>query len=128
MTAPPDTLTRREREIINALFALGNRATAEAVRARLTKPPSSSATRTMLARLEAKGLVRHHQDGVRYIYAATISRTAAQRAALRHYLQTFFDGSVGQMVTTLLRQESWTDAELDAVRVAIERARTERGS
>jgi predicted transcriptional regulator len=124
----PHALTRREREIMNALFALGNRATAEAIRSRLIKPPSSSATRTMLARLEAKGHVRHDQDGVRYIYAATTSRTKAQRAALKHYVQTFFDGSVGRMVATLLRQESWTEKELEAVRAAIAQARAERDS
>jgi BlaI family penicillinase repressor len=126
-TPQPDALTRREREIMNAVFALGNRATAEAIRSRLPNPPSSSATRTMLARLEAKGHLRHDQDGARFVYAATTSRTKAQRAALKHHVQTFFDGSVGRMVTTLLRQESWTEQELAAMRAAIARARAERG-
>lgn len=125
MRAPrADALTRREREIMDALFTLGNRATAAAIRSRLINPPSSSATRTMLARLEAKGVVRHVQEGVRYIYAATTSRTTAQRAALRHYVRTFFEGSVGRMVTTLLRQESWSEEELKAVQEAIDHARS----
>jgi BlaI family penicillinase repressor len=124
----PDRLTRREREIINALFALGNRASVEDIRARLTKPPSYSAVRTTLARLETKGYLRHHQEGLRYIYAATTSPAAAQRLALRHYLRTFFGGSVGHMVTTLLRQEPWTEDELEAVRAAIESARKARKS
>ena len=92
------TLTRREREIVNALFALGNRATAEAIRARLTDPPSDSSVRVMLARLEKKGCIRHQQDGLRYVYSATTSPAAAKRSALQQYVQTFFGGSLRQMM------------------------------
>ena len=129
MKAPPaEKLTRREREIMNALFALGNRASAESIRERLTNPPGYSAVRAMLVRLEAKGYLRHHEDGTRYIYSATTSHATARRAALRQYLQTFFGGSLEQMMTTLLRQETWTDEELDGLRAEIERARKERKS
>ena len=121
-----DHLTRREREIMNAVFALGNRATAEAVRARLVDPPSSSSVRVMLARLEAKGHLRHEEDGVRYVYVATTSPATAKRAALRQHLQVFFGGSWRQMVTALVREGSWTDEDLDVLRQEIERARKER--
>jgi predicted transcriptional regulator len=121
-----DSLSRREREIVNAIFALENRASAEDIRARLVDPPSSSAVRAMLARLETKGQIRHVQDGARYIYAVTTSPAAAKKAALQHYLKVFFGGSRGQMLTTLLRQESWTDEELDELRAAIEQVRKER--
>jgi predicted transcriptional regulator len=121
-----DRLSRREREIVNAIFALDNRASAEDIRARLIDPPSYSAVRAMLARLEAKGHIRHIQDGARYIYAVTTSPTAAKKAALRNYLQVFFGGSRGQMLTTLLRQESWTDQELAELSEEIERIRKER--
>jgi BlaI family penicillinase repressor len=123
---PPEKLTRREREIMNAVFALDNRASAEAIRERLTNPPSYSAVRAMLVRLEKKGHLRHQEDGVRYIYSATTSAAAAKRAALQQYLRVFFGGSLGQMVTSLLRHEDWTDAELDALRSEIERVRKER--
>ena|SRR5215831_6947112 len=63
----PEQLTRREREIMNALSSLGNRASAEDIRARLTSPPGDSSVRVMLARLERKGYLKHQQDGVRYI-------------------------------------------------------------
>ena len=125
-TPATESLTRREREIMNALFALANRASAEEIRARLTHPPSSSAVRTMLSRLEAKGLVRHEEEGLRYVYSATTSHRRAQRAAFRQYLHTFFGGSLGQMMTALLRQESWTDEELEGLRAAVERARKEK--
>ena len=80
-----DHLSRREREIMNAVFALGNRAFAEEIRERLTKPPSHSAVRVMLVRLEKKGFLRHDQEGPRNVYSATTSPVAAKRAALRQY-------------------------------------------
>jgi BlaI family transcriptional regulator, penicillinase repressor len=82
-----ERLTRREREIMNAVFALGNRASAEEIRSRLTSPPSDSSVRVMLARLEKKGLLRHQQDGLRYIYSATTSPAVAKRTALQQYVQ-----------------------------------------
>jgi len=121
-----EKLTRREREIMNAIFALGNDASAEDIRARLVDPPGYSAVRAMLVRLETKGYVRHREEGLRYMYTATISHTAAKRAALRDYVKVFFGGSRGEMLTTLLRQEAWTDEELDALRAEIDRVRSER--
>ncbi len=123
---PPEKLTRREREIMDAIFALDNGATAENIRQRLTDPPSYSAVRAMLVRLEGKGYVRHREEGLRYVYMPTTPRPAARRAALRQLVRVFFSGSPGETVTTLLRQETWTDEELDALRSEIERVRKER--
>ena len=125
-TPPSEQLTRREREIMNALFARANRASAEEIREQLTNPPGYSAVRAMLVRLEKKGYVRHQEEGLRYIYSAITSPAVASRAALRQYLRVFFGGSLGQMMTALLRQEQWTDAELDRLRAEIERVRKER--
>jgi BlaI family penicillinase repressor len=119
-------LTRREREIMNALFALGNRATAEALRARLTEPPSDSSVRVMLARLEKKGYLKHQQDGLRYVYSATTSPAVAKRTALQQYVQTFFGGSLKKMMTALVAEGSWSDEDLDGLRAEIERVRKER--
>ena len=119
-------LTRREREIMNALFALGNRASADAIRARLTDPPSDSSVRVMLARLEKKGYLRHQQDGQRYLYSATISPTAAKRTALQQYVETFFGGSLKQMLTALVADGSWSDEDLAGLRAEIDRVRKER--
>jgi len=123
---PADRLSRREREIMNALFALKNKASAEDIRARLTNAPSYSAVRAMLVRLEKKGYLRHQEDGLRYLYSATTTHAAARRAALHQYVRTFFEGSLGQMMTALVRNEVWTDEELDALRAEVERARTAR--
>ena len=121
-----ERLTRREREIMNAVFALDNRASAEDIRAKLTAPPSDSSVRVMLARLERKGFLRHQQDGLRYIYSATMSPAVAKRTALQQYLHTFFGGSLRQMMTALVREGSWDDEDLDALKAEIERARKGR--
>ena len=118
-------LSRREREIMDILFSLGE-ASGEDVRARLTNPPSYSAVRAMLVRLEAKGHIRHREAGLRYVYAPTTSPASARRTALKQYLQTYFGGSLGDMVASLLRQESWTDEELATLRREIDHARKER--
>jgi predicted transcriptional regulator len=121
-----EPLTRREREIMNVVFSLGNRASAEEIRLGLTDPPGDSSVRVMLARLEKKGCLKHQQDGLRYIYSATISPTVAKRNALQQYLQTFFGGSLRQMMTALVSEASWTDEELDGLRREIDRVRKER--
>lgn len=121
-----DRLTRREREIMDAIFALGNRAAADDIRGRLVDSPSYSAVRTMLTRLEQKGYVRHEAQGNRYIYSATVSPAAVQRAGLRRILGLFFAGSTRNLVTSLLRNEKWSDEELDALQAEIDRVRRQR--
>ena len=126
MPRPVERLSAREREIMNAVFALGNRARAEDIRDRLRNPPSHSAVRVMLTRLEAKGYLRHEQEEARNIYSATTAPAAAKRAALRQYLQTFFGGSLRDMMSALVRDESWTDEDLAGLRGDIDRARKQR--
>ena len=121
-----ERLTRREREIMNAIFALKNKASAENIRSQMTNPPSYSSVRVMLARLEKKGYVRHQEEGLRYIYSATTSPAVAKRTALQQYLRTFFGGSLTRMMTALVREGSWTDEDLDSLKVEIEQARKQR--
>ena len=119
-------LTRREREIMDAVFALGHRASVEDIRSRLADPPTDSAVRVMLARLERKGAVRRQPDGLRNLYSATVSRASAKRSALRQYLQTFFGGSLTRMMRALVSESSFSEAQLDELKLEIERARKER--
>jgi predicted transcriptional regulator len=121
-----EKLSRREREIMDALFALGDRASAEEIRTRLSDPPSYSAVRAMLVKLEAKGYVRHREEGLRYVYFPTKSRAAAQRGALQKLVRVFFGGSPRETVAALLKQETWTDTELDALRAEIDHVRKQR--
>jgi predicted transcriptional regulator len=124
--SPQDKLTRRERDIMDALFALGDRASAEEIRERLPEPPGYSAVRTMLARLEARGVVRHHEEGLRYVYTPARSRKSAQRGAIQKLVDVFFGGSHTQTAAALLHQESWTEEELDALSAEIETVRRNR--
>lgn len=119
-------LTRREREIVNALFALGNRASADDIRGRLTDPPTDSSVRVMLARLEKKGVLRHQVEGQKYVYSATTSPATAKKTALQQDVHTFFGGLLTQMMTALVADSSFSEDELDALKTEIERVRRER--
>lgn len=119
-------LSRREREIMDVLYALGDNATAEEIREKLSDPPSYSAARAMLAKLEAKGAIKHRAEGLRYVYSPVASRTAAQKTAVSNLMRVFFGGSASQAVTALLKQENWSDAELAALRDEIEQVRKKR--
>jgi BlaI family transcriptional regulator, penicillinase repressor len=122
--APHETLSRRERQIMDLLYRLG-RATANEVMAALPGEPNLSTVRTQLRVLENKGHVRHEEQGLRYIYMPTVSRQAVRPSALRHLLETFFDGSAEKMLSTLLGSEGakLTDAELERLAQLIEKAR-----
>jgi BlaI family penicillinase repressor len=103
-------LSRRERQILDILYRAG-RATAAEVRAGLPDAPSYSAVRAMLRILETKGHVRHEQDGPRYVFSPTLTRDAAKRSALKHLVNTFFEGSASQVMATLFEM---SPRELDA--------------
>jgi predicted transcriptional regulator len=122
-------LSRRERQIMDLLIRRG-RATASDVQGDLPDPPSDSAVRTMLRRLEEKGLVDHSQEGARYVYYATIDRARARASALERTVRTFFGGSPGRTVAALLDRSSadLSDEELDDLALMIERLRKERTS
>ena len=98
-------LSRRERQVLDVLYRAG-RATCAEVQKAMTDPPSYSAIRTFLRILEDKGIVRHEQDGARYVYIPTVEKERASRSALRHVLNTFFGGSVTQAISALLDEDS----------------------
>ena len=121
---PHHDLSRRERQIVDILYSQG-RATAAEVQTALPDPPSYSAVRAMLRILEEKGHIRHEQDGPRYVYLPTVGRDRAKRSALRHMLQTFFDGSAEQAISALLDESDTrlSDRELDRLAKLIDQAR-----
>jgi len=119
-------LSRRERQIIDALYRRG-RATAAEVMADLPGDPSYSTVRTQLRVLEAKGHVRHEDDGQRYVYIPAVPRGTVRRSALKHLVETFFDGSVEQTVAALLGGDAarLSEEELDRIARLIAKARKE---
>jgi len=118
---PLDQLGARERQIIEALFRLGNASVAE-VRDALTDPPTYSTVRGMLGLLERKGLVSHHRDGLRYVYSPTVALERAKKRALRHLVTTFFDGSPERVVSALLGLDETKAMDLDRLRELVRQA------
>ncbi len=94
-------LGRRERQIMDAIHLLGE-ASVSNIRLQIPNPPSYSAVRTMVRLLESKGLLKHRQDGKKYLYRSTQSRDIASKNALRHLLKTFFGGSATDAVAAIL--------------------------
>src|SRR5438477_13139368 len=110
MTRPMlSNLGRRERQITEAIYRLG-RATVGEVLAELPDPPSYSAVRAMLGKLEKKGVVRHQEDGPRYVYVAAVPAERARKSAMQHLVQTFFQGSAESAAAALL---GMGDADID---------------
>lgn len=101
MTRHHDPLGRRERQIMDAVYRRG-RATVQEVLDSLPDPPSYSSVRAMMNLLEHKGHLKHQQDGPRYVYLPAVSPDRARRSALRHLVQTFFNGSPERAVAALL--------------------------
>ena len=122
-------LSRRERQIMDILFRLG-RAAAGVVRQEMPGDPSLSTVRTQLRILENKGHVRHEEEGLRYVYRPVTPRRAARRSALRHLVETFFDGSSEQAVAALLGGEArhLTEPELDRIARIVSDARAAQRS
>jgi len=103
------------------------RATAAEVLEDLPGQTSYSTVRTQLRVLEEKGHVRHEEEGLRYIYLPAVPRHAARKSALRHLVDTFFDGSTEKAVAALLGGEGsrLTEGELDRITDLVARARKE---
>jgi predicted transcriptional regulator len=121
-------LSRRERQIMDILYRRG-RATAGEVLADLTGDPSYSTVRTQLRVLEDKGHVHHEEVGLRYVYLPVVPRRAARKSALRHLVDTFFDGSSEQAVAALLGGEATSLSDEDLKRIAdlVSKARKDGG-
>lgn len=126
MATDRSALSRRERQIMDAIYLLGE-ATAQDVLEQIADPPGYSAVRALLRILETKGHVRHRQDGPRYVYHPTVPRERARDSALRQLVRTFFDGSAGAAAAALLdlSRDDLTDQELAQLEALVERARKE---
>ena len=120
------TLSRRERQILDILYTRGQ-ATAAEILGSLPDPPSYSTTRALLRVLEQKGHVRHEEDGARYVFFPRVSRQRASVTALRHVLNTFFDGSAVAAATALVdgSASKLSTEDLDRLEALIEKARKE---
>jgi BlaI family transcriptional regulator, penicillinase repressor len=126
MKPKPNALSRRERQIMDVLYKLGQATVAEVLN-KLAEKPSYSTVRAQLRVLEEKGHLRHGEHGLRYVYVPTVPRDVARRSALRHLVETFFDGSTEKVVTALLGGEVThiSPDELDRISRLISKSRKE---
>lgn len=120
----PDELTRRERQIMDAVYELGQ-ATVADVRSKIPDPPGYSAVRAMVTRLEKKGFLRHRPEGTKYLYSPVVRRSRARESATRRLVSTFFGESPMDAVKALLdlAADKLTEDELDELAAKIEQAR-----
>ena len=119
-------LSRRERQIMDAIYRLGS-ASASEVGRNLPDPPTDTAVRTLLRILERKGHLRHSRDGLRHVYSPVVPQNQANRTVLQHVLRNFFNGSRSQAMAALLDLPMpLSDDELDRLGALIERARKRR--
>ena len=127
MPASHVTLSRRERQIMDVLYQKG-RATAAEVMELLPDPPSYSSVRALLRILEEKRHVRHEMDGSKYVFIPSVHRDKAKHSAIRHLVQTFFDGSPERAVAALLDLSSGrlSDEEVERMTRLIEKSRESR--
>jgi BlaI family transcriptional regulator, penicillinase repressor len=119
-------LSRRERLIMDTLYQLGRATASELIKA-LPGEPSDSTVRTQLRVLESKGHVRHEEEGQRYVYFPVVPRRVVRKSALKHVMNTFFDGSAEKVVAALLGPDGGklSDAELERIAELIDKARAE---
>ena len=118
-----DSLPRREREIFELLCSAGE-ATAAELRAAMKDPPSYSAVRTLLARLEARGVIKHRTVDQAYVYRSAAQPAKVRETAMNQMVRTFFDGSAASAATALLGlTKSLSEDEIDALQRAIDEAR-----
>jgi predicted transcriptional regulator len=122
----PQELGRRERQIMDAVYQLGEGSVSD-VLGRLADPPSYSAVRTMIRLLESKGYLRHRRVGTKYVYRPTEPHESASRSALGHLLDTFFGGSASDAMAALLdvTTNRLSDADYRRMQQLIENARKE---
>lgn len=126
MKAEEKDLSRRERQLLDALYRLGKASAAE-LREEIPSPPTYTAVRTHLTNLEAKGFVRFSSDGVRYIYEPLIPREEMAEEVMSGVLETFFDNRLELAVSALLRRKETAVSQeaLDRLAAIIEQARKE---
>jgi BlaI family transcriptional regulator, penicillinase repressor len=122
--SPHLNVSRRERQIMDAVYALGQATVAEVLE-RIPDPPSYSAVRAMLGKLERKGYLKHEEHGPRYVYVPTVAREDAQETALQRVLRTFFDDSPTKAVAAILDLSAvgLSDNEIDEMAKLVEQAR-----
>jgi BlaI family transcriptional regulator, penicillinase repressor len=117
-------LTRRESQIMDVVFRLGEVSVADVVE-QLPDDPSYNTVRLTMRKLEQRGHLKHREEGQRYLYTPVVTAERAKRSAAQHLLQTFFNGSSAKAMLALLGMSSsdLTEEEVDEITALLEKAR-----
>lgn len=127
--SPIQHLSRRERQIMDLIYELAE-ASAKDIEQRLADPPSYSAIRATLNKLERKGVLKHREQDLKYIYYPTVDAEEARESAMKRVLKTFFEGSASLAMSKLLdvSMEHVSESELEELQKLIEQARQEKAT
>ena len=122
----PAQLGRREREIFEIVLRLGKASVGDVIE-QMAQPPAYDSVRTMLRLLERKGFIKHRQDGTKYVYRPTQSKSSVSKSALLHLMATFFENSVADTMAAALdlKSDDLSDQELTRLQTLIDKARRE---
>jgi len=122
-------LSRRERQIMDIVYEL-HEASAKEIMAKLPEPPSYSAVRAMISKLESKGHLKHRESELKYVYSPTIDQSTAGKSAISRLLKTFFDGSASQAMNALidLSGDKISKQELEELEILIKQAKQNKES
>jgi BlaI family transcriptional regulator, penicillinase repressor len=123
--ATNEKLSRRERQVMDIVYSLGQ-ATATEIHERLADPPTFSATRAVIRTLQEKGHIRYAAQGLRYVYSPTIPVENARKSALAHVVSTFFEGSPARLMAALLDDSDVSGEELRSLEALIRKAKEEK--
>jgi predicted transcriptional regulator len=123
---PERRLSRREREIMDIVYRLGEVSVGELV-GQLADPPTDGAARRMLNVMESKGFLRSRHEGAKKVYSPTVRRETAQESALRRVVETFFEGSALKAMASIFEESKTelSDNDMEFLRNMIERAKKE---
>ena len=123
-------LSRREREIMDILFALGGEGTLSTIQEKMLDAPTRPALRSLLTILEDKGHLKHRKEGREFVYAPVQSRTKVGQSTLSRVVSTFFNGSLTQALASYLSdpRTRFTDEEINELSSFVEQARARRSS
>jgi len=120
----PDPLSRREREIMDIIYRLGEASVGD-VRDAMSGGPSYSTVRTLVGRLDGKGHLAHRRDGNRYLYRPVVERSVARRSALARVVRNFFGGAPEQAAVALLEMADLDEDKLAELKGLVQAAKEE---
>lgn len=100
-----EKLSRRERQIMEIIYKKGESSVTD-IMEQLPDKIHYSSVRALMRILNDKGVLKYRKVGRAYIYSSVVSHKKASNAALKQVVNTFFDGSIENVVAALVNMKS----------------------